>query len=154
MCGAAPSPSAIHSGAAALASQRRCFMPCRTEMCNSALRPCASVRDRESRRSLNEFDAPLRRGDQLGDCLAVLDNENRPTSGIGKRHLLVVNSQVMIDCRQEVVWADLAVHDLLAALVRGANDSTRGDTTAGPEHRVGVGPVISTGLHSSFGSAG
>src|SRR4051812_46614658 len=93
-------------------------------------------------------------GDQLGDGPPVVDDRERPAESVGDGGTLVVDAQVAVDRRQEVVGADAAVGHLLAAAVGGPDDLAGVEAAAGPDHRVGQRPVVAAGLDDPGRRAG
>src|SRR4051794_1140587 len=81
-------------------------------------------------------------GNQFGDRLAILDDVYRPPDAVRESNLLVIDVEMMVNRRQEVVRADAAIHHVLAASVGGPNDPPSGDAATRPKHRVGLRPVV------------
>src|SRR5437660_132598 len=96
----------------------------------------------------------LRSGGQFREWAAVGHDWHRPPGEVADRNPLEVNSQMAVDCREEILRSHVTAHHIFAAPVGAANDLPGADIAAGKEHRSGAGPVVAARLHRAGAAAG
>jgi hypothetical protein len=73
---------------------------------------------------------------------------------VGEAGAVVVDAEVSVEGRQKIFGAGAAFDHFFAAGVGRTDDASGADAAAGEKHRVGLRPVVATGLHRARGSAG
>ena len=84
--------------------------------------------------------------DQLWYRLSLIDDRSRTTVQVSNEGRRRVDTEVVIDRRQEIAGATDAFDRVFAALVRGADVTTSLDAAAGPNVGKGPRPVIASWL--------
>lgn len=93
-------------------------------------------------------------GPQFANWFALRGDGSGPSGEIGNSDGGAVDSQVLINGGQKIVWAHLSLGDEFTAFVCGTNDLATADAPAGKKHGTCMVPVIAAWLDHAGGGTG